>query len=248
MHDRFLLAVLRAYPVPDAAQAARTPKLERLLREHRIRALDVEQFRSVLRGPAFPVPAHVAEACRDEALDLADQIQLLNGQIERAEARLRDLFERHPDREILKSLPGLGDWLAIRVAAELGDNRARRADPTTLQAFAGTAPVTRRSGKRGIISVSMRTGCNRVLQSALFQMARCSVRRSAWAASYLRYLRGRGVPLRKAIRALSNKWAKILATVLATRTSYDEDLHVANLARNGVPWGDAPQTALRIPA
>lgn len=236
MHDPFLLAVLRAYPDPATASGARAPRLRRLLKEHRVRSIDVAALRSVLRGPAFAVPEHVAAACRDEALDLADQIELLNGQIRQAEARLKDLFERHPDREILKSLPGLGDLLAIRVAAELGDHRARDGDATTLQAFAGTAPVTRRSGKRGVISISMRKGCNRVLQATLFHMARCSVRRSTWAAAYLRHLRARGVPHAKAVRALSNKWAKILAAVLASRTLYDEGTHVHHLVRNRVPW------------
>jgi transposase len=236
MHDGFLLAVLRAYPDPRAASGARAPRLQRLLREHRIRALDVETLQSVLRGPAFAVPEHVAAACRDEAIDLAEQIDLLNRQIRTAEARLNGLFERHPDREILKSLPGLGNLLAIRVAAELGDHRARYADPTTVQAFAGTAPVTRRSGKRGVISISMRRGCNRVLQAALFHMARCSVRGSGWAAAYLRHLRRRGVPHAKAVRALSNKWAKLIAVVLNARTTYDEDIHVQHLTKNRVPW------------
>jgi transposase len=105
-----------------------------------------------------------------------------------------------------------------------------------LQAFAGTAPVTRRSGKRGVYSITMRRGCNRVLQAALFHMARCSVARSLWAKAYLVHLRQRHVPYAKAVRALSNKWAKILAAVLATRAIYDEGTHVADLLRNSVPW------------
>lgn len=248
MDDAFLLAVLRAYPDPHAASGARAPRLRRLLKEHRVRAVDVPALQSVLRGPAFAIPEHVVAACRDEALDLADQIELLNRQVRTAEARLKGLFERHPDREILKSLPGLGDLLTIRVAAELGDHRARDGDPTSLQAFAGTAPVTRRSGKRGVMSISMRRGCNRVLQAALFHMARCSVRRSVWAAAYLDYLRDRGVPHAKAVRALSNKWAKIIAALLATRALYDEGTHVHDLVRNRVPWILDRGVAERIPA
>jgi transposase len=236
MHDRFFLVLLRAYPDSRAGRHARMPRLQSLLEEHRIRALTVEELRNVLRGPSFSVADHVAAACRDEALDLADQIELLNEQILKADRRLRELFEKHPDRELLLSLPGLGDCLAIRVAAELGDHRARDGDPTSLQAFAGTAPVTKRSGKRGVMSISMRRGCNRILQAALFHMARCSVGRSSWARAYLRHLRRRGIPHARAVRALSNKWAKILAAILHTRSPYDEAIHVRHLEKNKIPW------------
>ena len=236
MHDPFLAALLRAYPDPDGGRGARLPRLRRLLEEHRIRTIDAEALQRLLHRPGFAVPRHVLAACRDEALDLVAQIELLVEQTRLADRRLRELFEGHPDRELLESLPGLGTCLAIRVCAELGDYRARTADATTLQAFAGTAPVTRRSGKRGVSSITMRRGCNRVLQAALFHMARCSVHRSPWARAYLRHLRGRGVPHAKAVRALSNKWAKIIAAVLRTRRRYDEVTHVERLLRNQVPW------------
>jgi hypothetical protein len=44
------------------------------------------------------------------------------------------------------------------------------------------------------------------------------------------------VPHVKAVRALSNKWAKLIAAVLAARTTYDEDIHVQHLLNNRVPW------------
>jgi hypothetical protein len=236
MHDPFLAALLRAYPEPGSARAARLPRLRRLVAEHRIRTVDAEGLQALLHRPGFAVPRHVIAACRDEALDLVAQIELLDGQIRAADRRLGELFEGHPDRELLESLPGLGACLAIRVCAELGDHRARTADATTLQAFAGTAPVTRRSGKRGVSSITMRRGCNRVLQAALFHMARTSVHRSPWARAYLRHLRRRGLRHAKAVRSLSNKWAKILAAVLRTRRRYDEVTHVEDLLRNRVPW------------
>lgn len=247
MHDRFLLALLQAYPDPAAGRAARTPRLQRLLKSHRIRVLSVQDLRSRLRSQSFFVPDHVVEACRDEALDLVAHIELVNEQIDVAERRLRELFKKHPDRELLESLPGLGDNLTIRVAAELGDHRAREGDASKVQAFGGTAPVTRRSGKRHL-SVRMRRGCNRNLQGALFQMARCSVPKSRWAASYLQHLRDRGVPYNKAVRALSNKWVKILVMMLNTRATYDDNLHIDHLVRNQVPWAQHLNTQEQIAA
>lgn len=239
MNDPFLLGLLELVRDPVRAKDVRLSSLERLIAEHRIRSLTAMEVRGRLREPSFALPDFLLAARRDGALRLARIIGGFNEQIAEAEDALDDLAKKHPDYELLKCLPGLGDRLAVRVVAELGDSRARRADPSTLRAYAGTAPVTRRSGKRGRKGkalVLMRRGCNRVLQSALYAMARASVATSAWAKAYLQHCRARGVPNATAIRSLSNKWAAILWAVLDSRVPYDEARHAADLARYGVPW------------
>lgn len=244
MNDRFLLALLVAYPDPDRARAARVPTLEKLLVAHRIRVITAPELAERLRAPALPCAPPVARACRDEALDLAAQLTLLNEQITAADEVLDALLKRHPDREILLSLPGLKVCLAVRVVAELGDSRDRYADANSLQCFCGSAPVTRRSGKAPP-RISMRRGCNRALQAALYTMARASRARSARAAAYHASMIARGVRPAAAARALSNKWAKILWTLLDTREPYEEAKHVAKLLAHGVPWAKdlAPKEA-----
>jgi len=236
MHDPFVLGLLRAYPDPRAARGARAPRLARMLSEHRVRAISAQELAERLRLPALPCAAHVTAACRDEVLDLVARVEMLNGQIAVDDERLDELLERHPDREILRSLPGLGNRLSVRVVAELGDRRDRCADPSSLQALAGTAPVTRRSGKRGVISITMRRACNRTLQAAMFTMARCSLSHCPWARACYDAARKRGMRHPAAVRALSNKWAKILWALLATRKTYDEPTHLAALKARGVEW------------
>ena len=63
-------------------------------------------------------------------------------------------FAQHPDHEIITSFPGLADLTGARVLAEIGDDRARFADARALKAYAGSAPVTRASGRS--ISVTHR--------------------------------------------------------------------------------------------
>lgn len=242
MTDRFLLELLTTYPEPAKARGARVATLEKLLASHRIRVLKAAELAERLRAPALACSVPVASACRDEALDLAAQITLLNTQIEAADAALEELLGRHPDRKILRSLPGLGDCLAVRVIAELGDSRDRFADRSSLQSFCGSAPVTRRSGK-GRPRVAMRKGCNRVLQAALYAMARASRARSAWANAYYESYVVRGGQKGAAARALSNKWAKIIWTLLRTGEAYDEAKHLATLKAYGVPWAKD----LRVP-
>jgi transposase len=62
--------------------------------------------------------------------------------------RIEELFESHPDHDLFGSLPGAGPKLAPRLLAEIGDDRERfEGDAQNLQWFAGTAPVTKRSGR-----------------------------------------------------------------------------------------------------
>jgi hypothetical protein len=93
-HDAFLLELLKAYPDPEAGRRARHPRLRRMLREHRIRVLSADELSERLRRKSFWVSGPVMAACRDEALDLVAQIELLNEQIEASERRLRELFKK----------------------------------------------------------------------------------------------------------------------------------------------------------
>lgn len=56
-------------------------------------------------------------------------------------------FRQHPDYAIITSFPGLADLTGSRMLAEIGDDRTRFADARALKAYAGSAPVTRASGK-----------------------------------------------------------------------------------------------------
>ena len=60
-------------------------------------------------------------------------------------------FEQHPDAAIITSFPGLGNLTGARVLAEIGDDRSRFADARGLKAFAGSAPITRASGKKTVV-------------------------------------------------------------------------------------------------
>src|ERR687895_2507142 len=93
-----------------------------------------------------------------------------------------DRFEQHPDAVIYRSLPGLGVVLAARVLGEFGDDPDRYADARARKNYAGTAPITRASGKKKIVLA--RYARNRRLGDALQQWAFCSLRGSPGARAY----------------------------------------------------------------
>ncbi len=60
-------------------------------------------------------------------------------------------FHQHSGSEVLLSFPGLGPQLAARVLAEIGDDRTRCTDGRALRSYAGSAPITRASGKKRFV-------------------------------------------------------------------------------------------------
>lgn len=69
---------------------------------------------------------------------------------------------KHRDVQLLLSLPGVGKLVAATMLAEASQLLADR-DYHRLRCYAGTAPVTRQSGKRK--TVVMRRGCNHRLRT-----------------------------------------------------------------------------------
>jgi transposase len=135
-----------------------------------------------------------------------------------------------PGGAIYLSFPGLGDILAARVAGEIGEHIDQFDSPNGLQCYAGTAPVTRRSGKSDFV-VARRLAHNRYLGAAIHQWAFCSLRRSGWAREFYDQKIHVGKSHHAALRALGNRWLEILWHCLTKGVLYDEGLHVANRNR-----------------
>lgn len=135
-----------------------------------------------------------------------------------------------PGGETYLSMPGLGDRLAARVAAEIGEHICQFDSPNALQCYAGTAPVTRRSGKSDFV-VARRLAHNHYLGAAVHQWAFCSLNRSTWAREFYNEKITAGKSHHAALRALGNRWLEILWHCLTRGVLYNEALHMANRNR-----------------
>ena len=102
---------------------------------------------------------------------------------------LNKLFVQHPSQAIFVSLPGAGQYLAPALLAKFGDDQQRFPSPASLQALAGTCPVTDKSGKRKVIR--FRWACDREFRQICQQWARQSLSQSMWANAYWQQVRPR---------------------------------------------------------
>jgi transposase len=100
---------------------------------------------------------------QDEAIQLASLLLQMTRTKLDALRELQALFHQHPDYPIFSSLPGAGDLLEPALLVKFGDDRARFPTPASVQALAGTCPVTDKSGKRKVIK--FRKACDREWRS-----------------------------------------------------------------------------------
>ncbi len=123
--------------------------------------------------------------------------------VERLEAALTLEFERHPQAGILRSAPGLGPVLAARVMAEIGDDPHRFTSAHRLRAFAGTAPITRASGRTRLVNA--RRVRNKRLADACHWWAFAMLTKSPGARAHYDRRRAAGDSHNAALRNLANK-------------------------------------------
>jgi transposase len=161
----------------------------------------------------------VEDAMRTEALALLDVLNAACESVDRLAAALTEAFARHPDYTVITSFPGLADVSGAIVLAEVGDDRNRFADDRALQAFAGSAPITRASGKSRTVT-RRRTKNNRLAAIGHSWAFTAMSRPSPTREHYLgRRDRGDGHPA--ALRHLFNRMLGQLHHCLATGQPYD---------------------------
>lgn len=221
--SRDALAVLQVAPTPTLGRRLSRAKLAAVLRRAgRQRGLEgrAAQVQAALRAPQLPAPLVVAAASGAAVTALVGVITTLNRQLEQLSGQLHRHFEQHPDAEIVASQPGLGVVLGARVVAEFGDDPTRYANPKARKNYAGTAPITRASGKRQVVVA--RLARNRRLADACYQWAFSALTASPGARVYYDRCRAGGKTHQQALRALANRLVGILHGCLRHRTRYDE--------------------------
>jgi transposase len=216
-------AVLAVAPTPARAARLTLAQLRAALRRAgRTRGIDTEadRLRSVFRGDHAHQPQAVEDAFGHQLLALIRQLDAACLAAEDLATAVEEHFRRHPDAEILLSFPGPGVQLAARVLAEIGDDRSRFADSRGLKAYAGSAPITRASGKKRF--VGRRFIKNDRLISAGFLWSFSALRSSPGADAHYRRRRERGDWHAQAQRNLFNRLIGQLYHCLQNGQLFDE--------------------------
>ncbi len=216
-------AVLAAAPTPRAAAKLTKTRLRALLkRAGRQRGIDTEaeRLQAILRGEYLHQLPLIEDAFGRQALALLRQLDTACTNAEELAAAAVEHFDKHPDAEIITSLPGLGSITGARVLAEIGDDRSRFTDARALKAYAGSAPVTRASGKT--LAVTHRRVKNQRLAAVGYLWALSALTASPGARAHYDRRKTAGDRHIAAQRNLFNRLIGCLHHCLKTRQPYNE--------------------------
>ncbi|HEY3140215.1 MAG TPA: IS110 family transposase [Acidimicrobiales bacterium] len=220
---RAALTILAAVPTPAAAAKLTHRRVVTLLRRsgRGDRPGLADRILADLTAPTLRQLPLVEAAFGKSVRGLVTVIDAMQSAISELEAALNAEFARHHHADLLRSAPGLGPILAARALGEIGDDPGRFATADALRCFAGTAPITRASGRSKIVSA--RRIRNRRLADACHWWAFASITKSPGARAHYDRRRAAGDSHNAALRNLANRLLGRLWWCLTTNQPWDDN-------------------------
>jgi len=217
--------------------------VQKLLKDHRIRRVSVDQVWTQIHAPRFHLAPGVDEATWLHIDVLLPQMRVVDAQRRRCEKRIAGLLAEmaeaapseaepgeHRDVTILQSLPGVGRTITATMFGESAQALAHR-DYATLRLRTGVAPVTKKSGKRKKRPfVLMRRACSPELRDACYHWGRVSIQVDEACRRYYDRLRQRGHTHGRALRSVVDRLLRIAVAMLKHRTLYNPERLLAAAA------------------
>ncbi|GLY95999.1 IS110 family transposase [Actinoplanes sp. NBRC 103695] len=189
-----------------ALVAARAPRMGTRLVEQVLTALDEQTVTVPGTAAAETVLPRLADSLR-QVLQQRDQVA----------AEVERILDAHPLAGVLTSMPGIGVRTGARILLEVGDASAF-ATSGHLAAYAGLAPVTRRSGSSIRGEHPPKSG-NKQLKRAFFLAAFASLSHPPSRVYYDRK-RAEGKKHNAALICLARRRVDVLHAMLRTNTPY----------------------------
>lgn len=231
LETKIALDFLKVYPTPQALSKLNHRGWNRFAkRQHHLSEARANELWENLNKAQLAVPEHVVRAKARLLAALVVQLEAALQSVKQYEEQVKGFFASMPAADLVKTLPGgkAGTTVPI-IWAELGDAKSRWESFRHLQAEAGAVPVTQSSGKSRF--VQFRFACNKHLRYAIHWFSFNSLNRCEWANKYYRSQRAKGHNHPRALRALGAKWLKIIFVMWRDHKPYDENYHLANIAR-----------------
>jgi transposase len=212
-----VLDLIAAAPTPQALRELGQDGITALMRPRspRLAATLPAQILATLDAQTVVVPGTAAFG--RVITGVAAQLRDVRAERDTLATELEARLEAHPLAEVLTSMPGLGFRTALKILTIVGDAAAF---PTAghLAAYAGLAPVTRRSGSSIKGETRSQRG-NHALKSALFLSAFASLADPTSRAYYDRK-RAQGKRHNAALVCLARRRVDVIFAMLRDRKPY----------------------------
>ena len=241
-NEPWLWELLRVAADPAQAAALQKRRVSALLARHRKRAVSAADVMDVLRSEPLTLAPGSLEAVLFHISVLLPQLQAARAEQRRCRHRLAELCgEAGRIAEIVDSHHGADVIVTAKLLAEAPQALAEQ-DLQMLRVLAGTAPVTRRSGKSH--RVVMRRGCNTRLRDAVRHWARANMANDPYGRALYLAMRARGHRHERALRGLADGSSPASSSRYAT-TSFTTHSDVPDVSRKRWPLDERPKMSHR---
>ena len=217
LHHKAILELLHRFGGPTGLRGAGKQRISRVVKTRAPRSHHaiVDAIMTALDEQSVTVPG--TRAAELVLPQLADQLTSLLTQREQAAAQVEEMLDAHPLAAVLTSMPGMGVRTGARILLEVGDGSSFPT-PGHLAAYAGLAPVTRRSGS-SIRGEHPSRGGNKNLKRAMFLSAFAALSDPTSRAYYDRK-RAQGKKHNAALICLARRRCDVIYAMLRDATPY----------------------------
>jgi len=219
-----VIDLLDRWPTLQDLQKVRRSCLDRFFQQHRCGTQNLEQRWQEIHSAVLATKDCAVLKCLSlNAKCLVRQLREIKASVDAYEQTIHELAQKHPDCDLFKSFPGVGEALAPRLIAAFGSQRERWADASELQRYSGIAPVLETSGRQHWVHI--RWACPKFVRQTFHEWALHSLTKCAWAKAHYEAQRERGKSRHAAIRSVAFKWLRISFRCWKERRKYDDDLY-----------------------
>jgi transposase len=212
------LVLLTGYQTPASIRRRGRARLTAWLAARSVRGADAVATTALEAAQAQQTALPGEEVAAQIVADLAAQIPALDERLKRIDRQIRDTFRRHPQAEIIESMPGLGPVLGAEFIVAAGD-LAAYADAGHLASAAGLVPVPRDSGRRtGNLHRPKRY--SRRLRRVFYMSAQTSIIREGPNRNFYLKKRGEGCNHVQAVIALARRRTSVLWALLRDNRAF----------------------------
>jgi transposase len=231
----------------DPRQPADADEVAGHLRKHHVRSEKVigEFLEKHCGLGVLPLGKKLLAVHCEKLRGLVRQLHAIQAELETCQGEITTYFNELPNAEIYRSLPGLGERLAPRMAAFFGKDPSRNfASKQQAAAYFGQSPVTESTGgydraggekknrQPAKEHVKKRNSCNRRARHTAYLWSRaigCLKEVNApWQRGYLGRLKGQGDKAATRYRKLGKKMIAVLYTCLLNGQPYSLEVYQKN--------------------
>ncbi|MFJ1707120.1 IS110 family transposase [Kitasatospora sp. NPDC088346] len=218
-------SVIAAAPTSRSAACLSKRRLYDLLETGgRTRNLDDHAARlfTEFRRPVLMQTPLLEEALGHEVRVCVELLDVATSTAQRLAALAVEAFDRHPQADIYRSFPGVGELTGPRLLGEIGDAPARFASARGLRGYAGAAPLTWTSGGSRVV-FHRRKGANNFLKTAGHYWSFSAIGRSPGARAHYDRRRAAGERHTAALRHVFGRLLGCLHHCLTHGETYREE-------------------------